>query len=433
MAIWLWILLAWCISLIALKGKKVRLEHFVWLLLPVDMYGLTIAGVTLKPYMIFCGFLLFRMMLSGKMELSVKSRWSLITGVLVLLMISLNAFNNSSLQSLISTVMVAVVWICTMIYMSDSGDRSPEDITEVMLAAGIGFGAVFVMGYFCMELNLNLPGIVADTRAEPGFFMGMNNMYEGKFVHAVRLRGFTIDPNCLLAPFLFSSGISVMRLISGRGRLREILALVLAWWCIILSNSRMGLICCAFIVIISIVVAYPMGSDRCKRRVKLSMLFLITGGILICVTGGFSKVVMSVIANYQNRSGLNDEYGRFTIWKDAANVLIEQNLFFGVGNGQIQFNTAKARACHNTWLEFICAFGLLLGGVVVGHFVAMLVNGGLYAYRSRTDVFAWIIFLGTAGVVLSLVGVDNLTSSYLWFSATMVSSVSAGCWRKKVI
>ena len=57
MAIWIWIIAAWVLSYLALGKKKTSFEHLIWILLPVDMYGITMAGATIKPYMIFCFFL----------------------------------------------------------------------------------------------------------------------------------------------------------------------------------------------------------------------------------------------------------------------------------------------------------------------------------------------------------------------------------------
>lgn len=430
MAIWLWILAAWAICLLTLRGRKIRLEHFIWLLFPVDMYGLTVAGVTFKPYMIFCGVLLFRMLLSGRHELSVKSRWSLISGIMILLMIGLSAINSQSIQSLISTAMMAVVWVCTMIYLNDCGDDTPDMVSEVLIAAGVGFGAVFVFGYLCMELNLDIPGIVAYSRSESGFFLSFNNVYEGQFLTAVRLRGFTIDPNAMVGAFLYSISISLFRLVTGKGRIREILSLLLSVLCVILSNSRMALICCILIVVISVIVGYQMADMRCKGRIKSLLLCLLAVLVLITVTGILPGIIRSVLESYKNRSGLNDEYGRFTIWKEAAKVLWEENLFFGIGFGQMQYYTVMSRACHNTWLEFVCAFGLLLGGLTVDHFAVMLLSGLRDSIRHRTDAFAWTMVLGTMGVMISLLSVDNLTANYLWFGSTVVSAISSGCWRK---
>ncbi len=432
MAIWIWIIAGWVISLAFLKGKKVRIEHLIWMLLPVDMYGITVAGVTLKPYMIFCGFLLFKKLLSGEMELSVKSHWSLMSGIIIMLLISVNAFNNPSTQSLISSVMLAVVWCCCMIYMSECDGNSPQEISEVLLATGIGFGLVFSFGHLCMKLNLNLPGILAQTRAESGFIMNFHNMYEGELLNTVRLRGFTIDPNAIVGTFLFSLCIALIRIVTGKAGVREILAVILSVWCAILSNSRMGLICCLIVGVLSVFVGYHWANEQCKGRVKLLILGLLVVLFFSVITGILPKIIKSVLSKYENRSGLNDEYGRFTIWKDAAVVWWQKNPFFGIGLGQMQYHTATARACHNTWLEALCANGLLLGGATILHFIVVVVRGVYSAFKTAGDTFTVVMVLGTVGIMISLVAVDNLMFSYLWFCSTMISAISEGCWRKKV-
>lgn len=431
MAIWLWIIAAWAISLAFLKGKKIRMEHLIWMLLPVDMYGLTIAGITLKPYMIFCGFLLFRKLLIGEIELSVKSRWSVISGVIILLLIGVNAFNNQSIQSLISSAMLAVVWCCCMIYLSDCDNNSPEEISEVLVATGIGFGAVFVIGYLCWELNLNLPGILAETRGETGFIMAFHNMYDGELLNTVRLRGFTIDPNAIIGTFLFSLCISLFRIVTGKGGIREVLAVILSIWCAILSNSRMGLICSIVVGVCSIIVSYRWATARGKSRVKLVVLCFVVLLFISIVTGILPRIISSIIANFENRSGLNDEYGRFTIWKDAAEIWWKKSPFFGIGFGQMQYHTVMARACHNTWLEVLCANGLFLGGATIIHFVIVMLRGLCSGFRMPENTFTWAMVLGTMGIMISLIAVDNLMFSYLWFCTSVISVISDGCWRKK--
>ena len=50
--IWAWIAAAVIISWLFCK-KGISWYHYIWLLLPIEMYGVTIAGATLKPYMLF--------------------------------------------------------------------------------------------------------------------------------------------------------------------------------------------------------------------------------------------------------------------------------------------------------------------------------------------------------------------------------------------
>ena len=48
MEIWLWIIAAWMLTKLILWKKDINIEHYVWMLLPVDMYGVTIAGCNIK-------------------------------------------------------------------------------------------------------------------------------------------------------------------------------------------------------------------------------------------------------------------------------------------------------------------------------------------------------------------------------------------------
>lgn len=50
--IWAWILAAMIISWLFCK-KGIGWYHYIWLLLPIEMYGVTVAGATIKPYMLF--------------------------------------------------------------------------------------------------------------------------------------------------------------------------------------------------------------------------------------------------------------------------------------------------------------------------------------------------------------------------------------------
>jgi hypothetical protein len=433
MAIWFWILAAWGLSFAALGGKKIRPEHLIWVLLPVDMYGIQIAGVTVKPYMFLCGFLLIRTILAKKTDLSLKSRWSMFSGIIILLLIVVNMFNNSMFQSVLSTCMLLVVWICTLIYLNDCDHHSADDIPEAILAAGIGYGAVFAVGYLLTLVGVNLPGLFAQTRAEPGIFMQFNNMYEGKLLTAFRLRGFTIDPNTMVTTFLFSMVISLLRIATGKIGVREVLGLILSVLCIVLSNSRMGLLCCGITATACIIVGYKMAGHRARFFLTATLLGITGFLIIISSTDVFADAVAAFLSSYKNRSGLNDDYGRFTIWREAVSVLGKHGFFFGIGFGQMQNYTATARACHNTWLEFLCSGGILLGSVIIFHFACMSVSGLRYAVSARSarsKEFIWTMVLGVIGVIISLLAVDNVTSSYLWFGMSVIAGITNGCWKE---
>ena len=434
MSIWLWIIAAWGISYGVLDKKKVRFEHLIWLLLPVDMYGIAVAGVTVKPYMLFCLLLFCRMLLKRRLTITVKSRWSLLGGGIVLACIVVNMFNTQAVSSLVRAVMPLVVWGCSLIYLNDCESGVEEGISEAVLAAGVGYGLVFVLGYLLTILNLHVPGILAADRAQPGFFMRFGNMYQNKLIQAIRLRGFTIDPNTMIGTFLFCSLAALLRLARGQGGGKEVLGVILSGLCVILSNSRMGMLCFGAIVIGSVIVGYNMGNTRARNIIKGLLLASLAALILVCATDLIPDAIKTLLSLYANRSGLNDEYGRFTIWENAVAVLWERNVLFGIGMGQMQYFTAMGRACHNTWLEMLCAWGILAGGAGVIYFGAMIVNGFRYALRgkhAKTDAFAWTMVLGTLGVMISLITVDNVTYSYLWFGAAVVAALSAGSWKGK--
>ena len=62
---WVWIIAAIAISWLLCR-KKVAWYHYIWMLLPVEMYGITIAGATIKPYMILGVFMIIKNLLDRK-------------------------------------------------------------------------------------------------------------------------------------------------------------------------------------------------------------------------------------------------------------------------------------------------------------------------------------------------------------------------------
>lgn len=431
MGIWLWILLAIGLSRAVLGKRRIDPAHYLWLLLPVDMYGIRIAGVTLKPYMLLCLLLLCRAVLQGRLALSIRSRWSVGSLVCIIAFTIVNMFNNDALVSVLSSFMLLVVWLCMMIYMSECGENASEDISDVMLSAGIGYGLVFILGLLVLLAGFSLPGLYAVTREEPGIFMLFSNMSGGMLRQTVRLRGFVIDPNSISSMFIFCSLTALLRICKGRGTRREWTGLIVSYVCVVLSNSRMGVICLDLMLACALLVGYKMADVRGRNALKTLMLCTAAALVLLCFTDAIERAVQSVLNTYGNRSGLNDSYGRFTLWSESIGILMQKNPLWGVGFGQMQYLTSTARAVHNTWLEFLCAGGLIIGGVIVIHF-AVLVLEALRAMccsqRLRDSIFTWTMLLGMVSVVICLISVDNLTYSYLWFSFSVVAAITEGCW-----
>lgn len=427
MGIWFWIVLAWLLSALALGKRHISMEHFVWILLPIDMYGIQVAGITIKPYMVFCGWLFLRMLLNGQTKIKAIRGWTLpAIGIIVILFI-VNMFNSSSLYSLSAPCMLMVVWFCMTIYTSFWGETAQDDIPEAMIATGIGYGFVFLIGFLLLTLGIPISGVGASERTEPGFILQFSNMFQGVLIQKWRLRGFTIDPNTMLGTFVFSGIVCLIRILMEENSKREWLCLMLSMACIFLSNSRTGLMCFALALVMSVFAAYWKGSPQIRKRIEVITLIVIFVMIAVMVgTDWIRNLISSFLGLYANRSGLNDEYGRFTIWKEAVGILMEKNPFFGIGMGQMQFYTSVNRACHNTWLECLCGNGIILGSIFILFLLFTLIKGGIkakYNTCSRYNQLLWSLTIGITVVVISLISVDNITYSYLWFGLSTLMMI----------
>ena len=403
------------------------MEHFVWILLPIDMYGIQVAGITIKPYMVFCGWLFLRMLLNGQTKIKAIRGWTLpAIGIIVILFI-VNMFNSSSLYSLSAPCMLMVVWFCMTIYTSFWGETAQDDIPEAMIATGIGYGFVFLIGFLLLTLGIPISGVGASERTEPGFILQFSNMFQGVLIQKWRLRGFTIDPNTMLGTFVFSGIVCLIRILMEENSKREWLCLMLSMACIFLSNSRTGLMCFALALVMSVFAAYWKGSPQIRKRIEVITLIVIFVMIAVMVgTDWIRNLISSFLGLYANRSGLNDEYGRFTIWKEAVGILMEKNPFFGIGMGQMQFYTSVNRACHNTWLECLCGNGIILGSIFILFLLFTVIKGGIkakYNTCSRYNQLLWSLTIGITVVVISLISVDNITYSYLWFGLSALMMI----------
>lgn len=427
MAIWIWIIAAWVLSYLALGKKKTSFEHLIWILLPVDMYGITMAGATIKPYMIFCFFLFIRLLLQRR-EKTVLNGWVYMSGFICGAVVLVNLINNRTSSAPKAALLLLIVWGCVVLYLLNCGKSTPTDIPNVMIATGIGYGIIFIVGYVVMKMGLNLPGVLASTRYDDGFFMTTSNMYDGSLILSHRLRGFFIDPNTMIGTFAFCSICCIIRIINGRGRIREWMGLIISGCCVLMSNSRMGIICFMILAVLTFILCYHLANVKVRNVIKLSSILLI-GIIVVTLIGSdyLQGIVSDIVASYDNRSGLNDKYGRFTIWRNAISVLFSHNPLLGTGIGQMRYYTSTGKDCHNTWLAMICNNGLIVGGILVLHFIYAAFIG-IERARKNTDEFQnellWALAIGTLIVMVSLISVDNITYSYLWFATALMCARS---------
>lgn len=431
MAIWNWIIVSWLLSYLVLDKKGCKPTHLLWMLLPVDMYGIDLFGFTVKPYMIFCLCLLFQRLLQRRSRLSVPDPWLLRGLFAVLSCILINIINCLEMDSIMGTLMMLAVWGCTMIYAGEYSHEDRESICNVLQATGIGYGLAFIAGYLIMQYDLRFPGLVALGRFSPGVYMGNANVVDGSVLTVYRLRGFTIDPNTMIGTFLYCAVVSSLRIIRQKITFREILGLGVSVYCIVLSGSRMGLVSLASCYLITLMAGRAIHKCRAKKLFLVSGLILVGCFIYILLSKSLDSFLANLEYNFGNRSGLNDDYGRLTIWKDAASIWINEALFLGVGMSQMVNYTFTERSCHNSWLEILCAWGAIVGGMMIYYLFTPIVRAIRRAVESsaaRKDIFFWTMLLGTMGVMASLFTVDNVTYSYLWFGLAMVAS-SASAWK----
>lgn len=421
MEIWIWIFAAVALSKIALGRQKIAFEHYVWMLLPIDMYGFTIAGATLKPYMLFCMLLALKMIINHDFELYIGDRATKTGLLLCVLALMINMINCGEVSAIMATVMLILVYGCGLVYTSHIHESLTE-IGDVICATAIGFGSVFLIAFVLTQLNIALPGasVVNDDRMANGIVMGFGNMLDGEYYRVNRLRGFTIDPNSLNGMFMPAVSICATRLFAEKRNWKNILCLIISMGCVFASNSRTGLACALGIIIFAFIYSLPILSEERKSKVIVAFITLGLIAVLALLYTSLGDILLNkLLSTYGARSNLTDKYGRLSVWKDAISALLDSNPWLGVGTGLIQYKTSVGLMCHNTWLEWICGCGILVGGFIVLFFalnlIMMLSQKTRYFFEGEIQIVYQAIVLGFAGICISLITVDNITNSYFWF------------------
>ena len=125
--IWIWIAVAILISVFLLRRKHISVENYIWVLLPVDMYGFNLAGVTIKPYMAFSLILLVGVFTRkrGKLFIGSSGQGAIIAFLFGALLV--NLFNGGTTSSIMSILMVLMVYFCACLYVSNI-DETIDDM-----------------------------------------------------------------------------------------------------------------------------------------------------------------------------------------------------------------------------------------------------------------------------------------------------------------
>ena len=406
--IWVWIIAAIAISWLLCR-KKVAWYHYIWMLLPVEMYGITIAGATIKPYMILGAFMIIKNLLDRKAH-KVPAAF---VAIIFLLSVS-DILNGLIIASIMQHVMFLVIIYIAYNYVliSENDDDLLENIEVSTIATTIGYGLVFLVAYWFYSRGIGFGGIYTTDRYSAGMLL---NFISTGGQTTVRLRGFCIDPNSVVTTLIPGASFGLARLLyKNGGKFRSLVAVILYAIVMDLSGSRMAVVCTVAMVIIMLMMGYKQAENKLWWFGLIALVLLVVSFMAVY---RFQNIASEVYSFFTARAGLNDTGGRFTIWKYNARWLSDNGrLLFGVGQNQISNLTSVGKACHNTWLEWICGTGILLGGMIDLWFV---ITPFVFLDRLKCnrifirDIIPIVLAYVTA--LICITTVDNITNSVVLF------------------
>ena len=146
--IWVWIALAVALTALLLKGKNIAPYNFIWALLPIDNYGPVIFGFTLKPMYIYSVIFVAFAALTKRYRLRLSKSAFISTVAYFALMFSVSLLRGSGFISDIrgyyAVFLVTVICAAAMMSFVEGPDDFRQ-VEEVLIAAAVGFGTVFIV------------------------------------------------------------------------------------------------------------------------------------------------------------------------------------------------------------------------------------------------------------------------------------------------
>lgn len=410
--IWIWIVIAMFISWLFCE-RKIGWYHYIWLLLPVEMYGITVAGATIKPYMIFGMCIIIADFLKKK---TIRVHVSIIIAIFALVLSDfLTGFFMGSVMQHIMFIVVLLIGYCYQDYQSRGIEF--DEIGEAALATTIGYGIVFTVAEVIFTQGISLAGIYATERLNTGMVLRLASF--GGNVSS-RLRGFCIDPNSVIITLIPGAAFAMANLVQCKQKkIKSLLGIGVYFAVVLFSGSRMALICSFLMLVTFCCIGYKKA--RNKKRIAIIGSLFVCIMLFICIINLdmlISEIAKAWVDMFAERASFDSEYGRLTIWKTNIMYLFENNKeWIGVGQNQIYLLTEKGLACHNTWLEWICGTGLIIGLIIDLWFILAPVR-----LKKRTMAMDVNDVKDTLPAVLSYVTVlicistvDNITNSVLLF------------------
>lgn len=406
--IWIWIVAAVAISWLLCR-KKAAWYHYIWMLLPIEMYGVNIAGATLKPYMIFGLLIIITCFTKGK-GTRIPVGIFLCAFALIVSDILNGLVTVSIMQHLMFLFILCIAYNYTLLAQED--EHFVDDLRNVTIATTVGYGLVFTVTYILYNLHPEFPGIYTADRYSAG--MVLRFMSTGG-VSIVRFRGFCIDPNSVITTLIPGTAFALQSLIyEKKNACKSLLAVCVYSVVMIASGSRMAMICTVLMLFVMLLTGYKQANNKGKW---LLLLILLSMACALVGVVNFQAIVYKISSFFNSRAGLNDSGGRFTIWKYNLQWLEENGrLLAGVGQNQIHNLTPIGKACHNTWLEWICGTGLLIGAGIDIWIILAPVSITNYVKNNKVRLRNFIpIVLAYAIAMVCVTTVDNITNSTILF------------------
>ncbi len=411
--IWVYISIATVIAFLLCKDKLKRPEYFILALFPIELYGINVATITIKPYMLYGVVIVFLYFLRKK---------SFYINRIIIVFLILLVFSNL-LTGLISTsIMQHAMFLINMIIVSivlafDENGVDINSISEVAIATLIGHGIVFLILAVLFNAGVSVPDMLSDGRTETGIYIVLSNATE----ESIRMRGFTIDPNGFVANYFLAGSCALWQATRNRrNRIKNLLAVALFLFIIIQSGSRMSLLC--FAVLVVLVTVYNIKIDNVNRNAFIIANLVVLLGT-ICFVVYYREISGFITSFFSGRAGLFSNAGRFTIWISNFKYLVRTDkIWLGLGQDQIAQLGDLNTAFHNTWLEWIAGCGLFIGGFISLWFLRIAVKtvGKLRIYKRRIpDVIP--MGLGYICTVICMSSVSNIANITCLFLAFLLS------------
>lgn len=428
--IWAWIAIAWIITVFLLRKKEIGFHNYIWTLIPIDMYGISVAGATIKPYMIFSVVLIVVAFAKSRAAIRNEIRTPFILCMILAAgLFVVDLFNGLSSASIAQHILFCMVICCGFIYVMQTDIKEElGEILTVMSMTAIGYGVVFCAAWALFSVGVTDFAVYAPDRSDAGMVLRYADMNTGEYAVSYRLRGFYNDPNPLMCMFMLPLAFAVLSLLrrdaKSLGGFASVITIVISFACAYFTNSRMALLICLFAALVALFF-YAVMTQRAALFIMFAVMSIAILTIMV-LSNVFPGVYDAIEAHFGYRSSFSDEYGRGNIWATNLLLILDGPLFVGFGQNQIQYVSSLGMPCHNTWLEWICGDGLIVGMLGVYLFLLSPLACHLGGIGSKVvmgrglDVLSASFVVGHLSILLILSAVDFVSNTYLIFTILLV-------------